>query len=153
MKNFLLVAIFLIVLSCTTKSELDNILEKDSHLKTFVDSLKTTSLIYKNCTNCNLSGLEENKIIGFTDRYPPKGNYYKKEIDIGLFEYDSYLIYDSENDERTNGKLYICYFNQQQKELFNNFLPFYSNHIAHYKQLLKIIQVNNTIIISIEYQG
>ena len=63
MKNFLLIAIFLIALSCTTKSELDNILEKDSNLKTFVDSLKTMSLIYNNCTNCNLRGLEGNKII------------------------------------------------------------------------------------------
>lgn len=140
----------IILIACTNKSELDNIVKKNSDLKTFVDSLKTTSLIYTKCEECNLSGLEGEKIIGFTDRYPPKGHYDRKEINIGFFEYDTYAIFDSKTDKRRIGIMYICYFNQEQKEKFIDFSSYYSNRITHGKRSYRMEYINNTIIINIE---
>jgi len=149
MNKTLIVFLTSLLFTCSNKSELDSIVEKNSNLKPFVDSLKATAPIYKKCEQCKLSGLYEKKIIGFTDRYPPKGNYEKKEIEIGIFEYDTYTILDSITDKRTNGKIYICYFNEKQKEKFIEFLPFYANRITHYKQLFQAKYINNTVIISI----
>lgn len=149
----LLFIMFLILLlfACSNKSELDTILEKQPDLKTFVDSLKTTSMIYKKCKGCKLSGLNGKNLIGFTDRYPPKGNYDKKEIELGEFEYDTYIVMDSVNDKNTNRKIFVCYFNENQREKFIEFSPYYANRITHYKLLYQVENINNTVIISIDY--
>ena len=153
MRLILIIFLISLLFACSNKNELDSIVEKNSDLKTFVDSLKTTSLIYKKCKECKLSGFDGKKIIGFTDRYPPNGNYDKKEIKIGGFEYDTYLILDSETNERINGHIYICYFNQKQKEKFINFSQYYANRIGHHKLLYRVNYVNNTVIIITKIQG
>lgn len=150
MKKLLLLFSISLLFSCSKNNELNSIVEKNPDLKILVDSLKSTSQIYKKCEECKLSGLEEKKLIGFTDRYPPKGNYDKKEIEIGALKYDAYEILDSKNTKTVNGKLYICYFNQNQKEKFASFENYYRNRIGHYKQLCKVKYVNNTAMISIE---
>jgi len=136
-----------------SKSELKIIAQKKPLLKKFIDSLKTTSLTYKECKNCNLNGLNEKTLIGFTDRYPPKGLYDRKEIKIGDFDYDSYEVLDSINDERTNGHIYFCYFNKKQKEQFLDFSPYYINKLQHNKLMYELIYIDTTVIIITKIQG
>ena len=148
-------AIFFIslLLSCSQKTELDFVVEKNPELKFFVENLKSEPNFYKKCENCNLIGLTDEKLIGYTDRYPPKGHYDKKEIKIGVFEYDAYLILDSENDERTNGKIYFCYFSKEQKIKFENFIHYYENLIMHGKSTPSVKYIKNITIITIKNEG
>lgn len=135
---------------CSNKNDLDALAERNPDLKIFVDSLETTSQAYKKCEECNLNGLEGKKLIGFTDRYPPYGHYDKKEIDIGDFDCDVYLISGKEDDNRQTGKMYICFFNREQKQKFKDFSRYFHNRVAHYKQFCEIQYINNTVIITIE---
>lgn len=80
MKKILILFIFTLLAGCSTKSELDRIIEKNADLKVFVDSLKTTSLTYKQCKECKLSGLDGKKIIGFTNDIHPKAIMTKKKL-------------------------------------------------------------------------
>lgn len=150
MKITLIIFLTIFLSACSNKSDIDSISAKNPELKRFVDSLKNTSLIYKKCKECKINGLEGKQFIGFTDRYPPKGNYDKKEVEIGDFEYDSYQIFEPENTERAKGKLYLCYFNQIQREKFIDFAKYYENRIGHYKQLCSVKYFNNVTIIRIE---
>ena len=153
MKVTLIFILTNLLFSCSQKTELEYVVEKTPELSVFIDSLKTTAFIYKKCEACNLIGLTEHKLIGYTDRYPPKGYYDKKEIKMGLFEYDTYLILDSENDERINGKIYFCYFNKEQKLKFENFNHYYENLIKHGKSDPSVRYVGNIAIIKIVYGG
>jgi len=153
MNKILFILLTAFLFACTNNNELDSIRKNNSNLNKFVDSLKTTSLTYKKCNTCNLNGLDGKKLNGFTDRYAPNGYYDKRETKLGEFEYDTYLILDSENDKRTNGHIYFCHFNQNQKESFLNFLPYYINRLRHHKLLYKVIEFNNTVIIITEIQG
>ena len=150
--KILLFLLFLFFFACTSKNDFSKSLERNPELSTVVDSLKTTKFIYKYCATCSLSGLKGKQLIGYFERQPPTGDYYKKEVDIGEFKFEAYLILDSKTDERTNGYLYICHFNQEQKEKFLAFSPFYHNRIAHYKQLINVDYVGNTVIIHIDNQ-
>ena len=152
MKKILILFLIAFITACSNKSELDCIVEKNSDLEVFVDSLKNTAPFYKKCEECTLSGLDGNTLIGITDRYPPHGNFDKKEIEIGVFDYDTFLILNSETDEIASGEMYVCYFNQEQREKFADFSPYYANRIGHHKQLFHAKYVNNTVVIIIENQ-
>lgn len=153
MKRTVIVFLTILLFSCSQKTELDFVVEKNPELQVFIDSLNSTPFIYKKCKECNLIGLSEQKLIGYTDRYPPKGHYDKKEIKIGLFEYDTYSILDSENDERANGKVYFCYFSKEQKTKFEDFFHYYENFIMHGKSRANVKFIENIAIITVEYGG
>ncbi|MEZ4979945.1 MAG: hypothetical protein R2772_11720 [Chitinophagales bacterium] len=58
------------MLACSKNKCLDKLVEKQADLETYVDSLKSTELVYQECTICRLDGLEE-YLKGISDRYPP----------------------------------------------------------------------------------
>jgi hypothetical protein len=145
MKIIGLVFFTFFLFACANKNEIDLITEQN-----LGEVLNNSALAYKKCKDCKLSGLEGQQLIGFSDRYPPKGNYDKKEIEIGTFEYDAYQIFDPKNEQTIKGQLVVCYFNQEQKEKFVNFSKYYVNRIMHFKQLCDVKYLKNTVIISIE---
>lgn len=143
----------------TKKSELDIISQKHSYLKNYVNTIKNDTLVYTKCDECNLPGLDKNNIIGYTDRVRPTGNYYRKDLEIGNFEFNSFLVYEKSiyksKDEykRIYKWVYFCYFDESQKNMFNEFLRYYDNMISHGKQILGVEFVKNTAIINIQYAG
>ncbi len=138
----ILLAVFM---SCNNDSKLAHL--ESAELVMFVDSLKNNSYQYKLCEECTFSGLQGEQIVGFTQRYPPEGNYDKKEIEIGDFDYQAYTILDS-NDHKV-GTMYVCYFNENQKELFLDFFEYYINRIKHYKQHIQLDFKQNTAVITL----
>ena len=140
-------------------NELDSISQKHPFLTSYVNKLKNDTLVYKKCNTCNLPGLDNKKIIGYTDRVRPTGNYFRKDINIGGFKFDTYFVYEKKNYEKDNEskriykRLYLCYFNKKQRKEFNQFSHYYKNMINHGKQLLDIEYLNNTTVITIQYAG
>ena len=151
--NLLIIPLFVVssaLFSCTNGNDFAKVVAKDSKLKIFVDSLQTSNRTYKSCIECKLSYLEGTKITGFSNRMPPKMLYHQREIELGNFEYDTYSIMADKNSMQSTGKIFFSYFSPKQKALFAEFFPFYLNKINHYKQVAKVIYVNNTAIITIE---
>jgi hypothetical protein len=111
------------------------------------------------CDECKLPGLDKNRIIGYTDRVRPTGNYYRKDLEIGSFEFDSFFVYEKSvyesNDAYKNiyKRVYFCHFNDKQKKKFNDFSHYYDNMISHGKQTLDIQFINNTAVIIVQYAG
>lgn len=147
-----ILAVTTALFACSKGSDLDTVVKKDAALTTYIENLKTTSMVYKSCADCRLSGYDGVDLIGYTDRYPPKGHYDRKVIRMGTFKYDAFLVSDSLSNER-DGYLYVCYFTKAQKEKFTDFWSYYLNRIQHGKQLAKVNYINNTAIIIIENQG
>jgi len=143
----------------TKKSELDIISQKHPFLKNYVNTIKKDTLVYTKCDECNLPGLDKNNIIGYTDRVRPTGNYYRKDLEIGNFEFNSFLVYEKRiyesNDEhkRIYKRIYFCHFDENQKNMFNEFLHYYDNMIGHGKQMLDVTFIENTAVINIQYAG
>lgn len=141
------------------ESELSEISQKYPFLKNHLNNLKNDTLVYKKCRTCNLPGLDNENIIGYTDRVRPTGNYFRKDIKIGNFKFDTYFVYEKKvyknNDKHKNiyQRIYFCYFDEEQKEKFNKFSRYYRNMINHSKQLLDIKYINSTAIISVQYAG
>ena len=117
----------LLINSCSEKSELDIISQKHPFLKSYVNNIKNDTLVYIKCGECNIPGLDNNNIIGYTDRVRPTWNYYRKDLEIGNFEFNSFLVYEKgiyeSNDEykRIYKWVYFCHFNENQKNIFNDF--------------------------------
>jgi len=151
-KSLLIFLYIILLFGCSDKSELDSLAEKKTELSLLINELKATSYTYKRCDECKLSGFDEDIVVGFTDRYPPEGRYDRMEIEIGIFEYDVYHIFNSEYDQSI-GEIYFCYFDQKQKTQFKDFWHYYRNRIAHGKRLSSIKYVNNTALITIEDGG
>lgn len=70
-----------------------------------------------------------------------------------MFEYETYLIQDSKNNERTIGKIYFCYFEKDQKIKFEEFYHYYENYLAHGKSIPEVTFIDDITIIRIEYGG
>ncbi|MFD2824519.1 hypothetical protein ACFS5M_12625 [Lacinutrix iliipiscaria] len=140
-------------------NELDIISQKHPFLKNYVNNLKNDTLVYSKCKACNLPGLNNKNIIGYTDRVRPTGNYFRKDIKIGDFEFDTFFVYEKkiyENDneyKKVYKWIYFCYFNEKQKKEFNQFSHYYDNMISHGKQLLDIDYINNIAVIKIQFAG
>ena len=139
--------------------ELDYINLKYPFLTSYVNKLKNDTLFYEKCSDCNLPGLDNENIMGYTDRVRPTGNYFRKDIKIGDFEFDTFFVYEKKNykkdneSERVYKRLYLCYFNEKQRKEFDQFSHYYENMINHGKQILDIEYLNNTTIITIQYAG
>lgn len=150
MRLILFIFLTQLLFACSDKNEFDSLIGRSAELDFFINNLKTTSLTYKKCDKCN--SLHEGKIIGHTDRYPPKGNYDRMEINIGIFELDAYQIFKPKFDGPV-GLIYFFHLDHGQKKQFMKFWPYYSNRIRHGKSLPSITYVNDTAIITIEYGG
>ncbi|MCB9255840.1 MAG: hypothetical protein H6579_01775 [Chitinophagales bacterium] len=150
MNRLILLFVLALLASCSGNKQLDALVVKNPDLNPYIDSLKTTSLLYKECENCALDGLEGTKLVGISDRYPPNGNFDHVEIELGTVEYASYQVYRSESEESSLQLIYFCFLNEEQKLKLESFTPFYLNRIAHFKQKCKIQFVGNTAVISIE---
>ncbi len=143
----------------TEKSELDIISQKHPFLKNYVNNIKNDTLVYTKCDECNLPGLDKNNIIGYTDRVRPTGNYYRKDLEIGNFEFNSFLVYEKriyesyDEYKRIYKWVYFCHFDENQKNMFNDFLHYYDNMISHGKQMLDVEFIENTAVINIQYGG
>ena len=74
------------------------------------------------------------------------------------FEFDSYSVYEKKvydsNDDFKNiyKRVYFCYFDEKQKKIFNQFLNYYRNLIMHGKLSLVVEFINNTAVITIQYE-
>lgn len=143
----------------TKKSELDILSQKHPYLKNYVNTIKNDTLVYTKCNKCNLPGLDKNNIIGYTDRVRPTGNYYRKDLEIGDFEFNSFIVYEKKIYE-SSGKhkriykwVYFCYFDEKQRNMFNEFLHYYDNMISHGKRTLDVEFIENTAVINIQYAG
>ena len=167
--NYILIlTLILISISCkyekkyntlSLESELDDINQKYPFLTNYVNKIKSDTLVYKKCKTCNLPGLDNKNIIGYTDRVRPTGNYFRKDIKIGDFKFDTYFVYEKKIYKNNNEhnkvfkRIYFCYFDEKQKKKFNQFSHYYDNMISHGKQLLDIKFINNTAVITIQYAG
>ncbi len=167
--NYILIStLVLMIVSCknekkndtlSLKSELAYINQKPPFLTNYVNSIKSDTLIYKKCKTCNLPGLDNENIIGYTDRVRPTGNYFRNDIKIGGFKFDTYFVYKKKiykNDAEHNKVfklIYFCYFDEKQKKEFNQFSHYYDNMIRHGKRLLDIEFINNTAVITIQNAG
>jgi len=146
-------------ISCKHESSLDDISQKHPFLTNYVNNIKNDTLVYKKCKTCNLPGLIDKTIIGYTDRVRPTGNYFKKNIKIGDFKFDTYFVYEKKiyhNDNENNRvykTVYFCYFDEKQKKKFDQFSHYYVNMIHHGKQLIDIVFINSTAVITIQYAG
>lgn len=129
----------------------EELVKNHPELKTEIDSLKATKWIFKKCDDCDLTGLNETILVGHSDRRPPKGEYYRKEVDLGKFNFETFEMYESEEKTNPNGQVYICYFDEKQKAKFKEFEPFYKNRITHTKQDYKSSEIGNTLIIYTYY--
>lgn len=150
MRLIVLLILISSLLACSTKSDLDTIVQKHSELKTFVDSLKTSNRTFKKCSDCTITYLEGTKLTGFSERVPPKMDYYAREIELGDFKYDTFSITTDKKATQSTGKVFFCYFNPKQKAKFAEFFPLYANKISHYKEIPRVTYVNNIVIITIK---
>lgn len=147
-------------ISCKCDSELDEISEKHSYLTDYVNSLKNDdTLVYIKCNKCGLPSLNNGNIIGYTDRVRPTGNYFRKDLKIGDFKSDVYFVYERKiykNDKENSNvykSIYFCYFDEKQKEKFDQFSHYYDNMISHGKKIIDIQYINSTAVITIQSAG
>ena len=85
-------------------------------------------------------------------------SFFRKDIEIGNFEFDSYSVYEKKvynsNDDFKNiyKRVYFCYFDEKQKKIFNQFLHYYRNLIMHGKESLAVEFIHNTAVITIQHE-
>ena len=158
MKYIAFIILSILAYSCAKKSDLDAVSQKHPFLTDYLNTIKSDTLVFKKCDPCNLPGLDNGNLMGYTDRVRPSGNFFRKDIEIGNFEFDSYSVYEKKvydsNDDFKNiyKRVYFCYFDEKQKKIFTQFLHYYRNLIMHGKESLAVKFINNTAVITIQHE-
>lgn len=155
-KHLVLIVLSILVYACAKKSDLDAVSQKHPYLTDYITTIKSDTLVFEKCDPCSLLGLDNGSLMGYTNRVRPTGHFFRKDIEIGDFEFDSYVVYEKKgynsNDDAKHiyKRVYFCYFDEKQKKIFNQFLHYYRNLIMHGKQMLAVKFIHNTAVITIQ---